>query len=114
MKTTITIFNKNEIIVTAITFGNPITLIECLSNMIDDPLTQEMYVETSDDIELLIEGCEYRIGCGFEDEWTAEVVDNWSLTGYDFGTKKEAVAWVTQAISRTLEGSKTRQVCEIV
>lgn len=113
MKTTISIFSNTTLIATATAYGNPTTLIKCLSNIIDNPYTDNMYIEIADDIATLREGCEYRIGGGFGSEWAVDTVDNYFVRGIDFNTKQEAVEYVIQAINRIMEVEREWLACQV-
>lgn len=107
MITTISIFNKDIHIADATAYGNPSTLIKCLSNIVTYPLTDIMIVEVATK-----QHTKYRVGAGFKKEWTVEVEDDYHLAGFDFDTKEEAINWLLKCIRWVIEGERARALLE--
>ncbi len=108
MVTTISIFNKDIHIADATAYGDPSTLIKCLSNIVTYPLTDTMYIKVSN-----ARSTKYWIGAGmFDKEWSVEVEDDYHLASFDFDTKEEAINWLLKCIKWTIQGEKARALLE--
>ena len=108
MKTTISIFNKDIHIADATAYGDPSTLIKCLSNIVTYSLTDTMYVKVSD-----ARNTKYWIGAGmFDKEWSVEIEDDSRLASFDFDTKEEAIDWLLKRIRWTTEGERARALLQ--
>lgn len=100
MKTIINLYNHVGIIATSEVSFNPITLIECYIDFIDNPQDYTLVVKT---YEGMGETC-YILTNGFESEWNVVIEDEWfEPTGVDFESKAEVIQYFRDCIRTSIE-----------
>lgn len=107
MKTTINLYNHVGIIATSEVLFNPMTLIECYINFIDNPEDYILVVKTSETSEGMGETC-YILTNGYENEWNVVVEDDWfEATGVDFDSKAEVIQYFKDCIRTSIKIEET-------
>ena len=100
MKTIINLYNHVGIIATSEVLFNPMTLIECYINFIDNPQDYTLVVKT---YEGLGETC-YILTSGFESEWNVVIEDEWfEPMGIDFDNRAEVIQYFKDCIRTSIE-----------
>lgn len=106
MKTSIELYNHIGIIATSTTKGNPMTLIECYINFIDNPQDYTLVVKT---YEGMGETC-YILTNGFESEWNVVIEDEWfEPTGLDFESRAEVIQYFKDCIGISIDIEETNR-----
>ena len=106
MKTTIKLYNHNEIIATSEACFNPVTLIECYINFIDNPHNYTLVVKTYDEMG---ETC-YILTSGLKSEWNVVVEDDWfEATGIDLDNRADVIQYFKDCIRTSIEIEKANR-----
>ena len=100
MKTVINLYNHVGIIATSEVLFNPITLIECYINFIDNPGDYTLVVKTC---EGMGETC-YILTSGLESEWNVVIEDDWfEATGVDLEDRAEVIQYFKDCVRTSIE-----------
>ena len=100
MKTTINLYDNNKLIATSEALFNPVTLIECYINFIDNPKDYTLVIKTYEGVG---ETC-YVLTNGLKSEWNVVVEDEWfEPADIDFESKAEVIQYFKDCIRTSIE-----------